>query len=337
VTALRIFIVEDEGIVADDIAESVQHLGYQVAGTARSGETALEKIRELRPDLVLMDIRLAGEMDGVQVAAELKKTQDIPVIYLTAHADRELLDRAKLTEPYGYLVKPYDERDLSTAIELAVYRNAMHKKLAESEARYRGFVETLPGIAFRFGPDFSPVFFHGAVEPMTGYPEAELMACVPSWNSLVHPDDLPVFTRQNEEIQRNPSGSCEREYRIRKKDGEIRWVHELTRYHPGTGGEPSFIQGTLYDVSGRKAAEEALIAYIREMVLRIQQPVGIIRDNLEELIPLIRGGKLTPDEISIVLMGQVRNATQIAANMQEFQKAIDEKNGLIFRALKKMP
>jgi PAS domain S-box-containing protein len=337
VTDLRIFIVEDEGIVADDIAQSVQSLGYRVAGTARSGETAIDRILESRPDIILMDIRLAGDLDGVQVAGELKKTVDIPVIYLTAYADRELLDRAKLTEPYGYLVKPYDERELQTSIEIAWYRNSMHKKLAESEARYRGFVETLPGIAFRFNPDFSPVFFHGAVEKITGYPEAELITGNPSWQSLVYPDDLQAFARQNEELLRDPPDVCEREYRIRRKDGKIAWVHELTRYHPGTGGGSSFIQGTIYDISGRKAAEEALIAYIREIALRIRQPVEIIRDNLLEIVGLIHDGKVTPEEISLVLMGQVRNATQIAANVEEFQKAIDEKNGLIPASLQKIP
>ncbi|MDO8874337.1 MAG: response regulator [Methanoregula sp.] len=334
-TDFRIFIVEDEAIVADDIAETLRSLGYRVAGTAISGETAIEKILETRPDLVLMDIHLAGKMDGIHTAGELHKTSDIPVIYLTAYADKDLLERAKLTEPYGYLIKPCDERELHTAIELSLYRNEMHKKLVESEARYRGFVQTFLGIAFRLRNDFSPVFFHGAVEQITGYSETELKAGTPLWNEIVHPDDLSAFTRQNENIRSIPAGSSEREYRIIKKDGQTRWVHELIQHNPGTTEGASYIQGTLYDVTGRKWAEEALLAYITEMALRIKQPVEIIRDNLQELVQLIDKGKLTSEEISVVLKGQVRNATQVAANVQEFQKAIAEKNTEIPKAFRK--
>ena len=128
-TDIRVFIVEDEKIVANDIADTLRSLGYRIAGTAMSGETAVEKIPGAQPDVVLMDIRLAGKMDGVEAAGELQKTSDIPVIYLTAYADKDLLERAKLTEPYGYLVKPYDEHDLQTAIEIALYRHGVQKSL----------------------------------------------------------------------------------------------------------------------------------------------------------------------------------------------------------------
>lgn len=334
-TDIRVFIVEDEKIVANDIADTLRSLGYHIAGTAISGENAVVMIPGARPDVVLMDIRLAGNMDGVETAGELQKTSDIPVIYLTAYADKDLLERAKLTEPYGYIIKPYDERELHTAIEIALYRHAMQKKLAESEAWYRGFVENFSGIAFRLQYDLSPVFYHGAVEQITGYSATDLMAGTPSWNDIVHPDDLPVFTRQNEQNRSISDGSCEREYRIIRKDGQVRWVYELIQHNSGMSEGASFIQGTLYDVTERKWAEEALLAYVTEMAIRIQQPVEIIRDNLQELVQLIQNGKLSSEEISVVLMGQVRNATQIAANVQEFQKAIAERNTEIPNAYRK--
>jgi PAS domain S-box-containing protein len=334
-TGFRVFIVEDEAIVANDLADVLRGLGYHVTGIAESGETAIEKILETLPDVVLMDIRLAGKMDGVQTAEELHKKSTIPVIYLTAYADNALIDRAKLTEPYGYIIKPYNERDLRTSIEIALYRNEMQKKLAESEARYRGFVETFLGIAFRLRDDFSPVFYHGAVEQITGYSEIELKAGTPSWNAIVHPDDLSVFARKNEKIQSIPTAPCEREYRIIRKDGQTRWVYELIQYIPATTERDSFFQGTLYDVSERKWAEEALLAYITEMAVRIKQPVEIISDNLRELVQLINEKKLTSEEISIVLKGQIRNATQIAANVQEFQRAIAEKDKEIPKAYRK--
>jgi PAS domain S-box-containing protein len=142
-TVCRVFIVEDEVIVASDIAETLKSLGYSVAGTAKYGETAIQNIAEIKPDLVLMDIHLAGKMDGVQTAGEIHKTSDIPIIYLTAYADKALLDRAKLTEPYGYLVKPYDERELQSVIEMARYKYAMDTKLKNSEDRLRTLNEEL--------------------------------------------------------------------------------------------------------------------------------------------------------------------------------------------------
>jgi len=132
-----IFIVEDEAIVADDLRETLISLGYTVAGTAKSGEIALEKVKDLRPDLVLMDIHLAGKIDGVETAGKIHELYEIPVIYLTAYSDKALLDRAKVTEPYGYVIKPYDERELHSVIEMTLYKHSMDDKLKESEDRLR--------------------------------------------------------------------------------------------------------------------------------------------------------------------------------------------------------
>ena len=118
-TECRVFIVEDEAIVADDIAETLRSMGYGIAGIAHSGERAVETIPGARPDIVLMDINLAGGMDGIETAAGIHRSSDVPVIYVTAYADKALLERAKLTGPYGYLIKPYDERELHSVIEMA--------------------------------------------------------------------------------------------------------------------------------------------------------------------------------------------------------------------------
>lgn len=129
-----IFIVEDEAIVANDIRETLKSLGYDTPGIAKSGEIAMEKVKELKPDLVLMDIHLAGEMDGVDAAGQIHALYDIPVIYLTAYADKTLLDRAKVTEPYGYVIKPYDERELHSIIEMALYKNRIEREVKKRDA-----------------------------------------------------------------------------------------------------------------------------------------------------------------------------------------------------------
>jgi PAS domain S-box-containing protein len=125
----RVLVVEDERIVALDIQSRLRELGYDVPVTVATGERAIRKAEELRPNLVLMDIRLAGEMDGVEAAQHIRAHFNIPVIYLTAYADVSTLERAKITEPFGYILKPFEERELHTAIEMALYRHEMETKL----------------------------------------------------------------------------------------------------------------------------------------------------------------------------------------------------------------
>jgi CheY-like chemotaxis protein len=131
----RILVVEDEAIVSADIEMKLEHLGYTVAGVATSGALALEKAQEVQPNLALMDIRLDGGMDGVETAQALKDRFRIPVIYfyLTAYADPATLDRAKVTQPYGYIAKPFGERDLQISIEMARYRNQAERQRRENE------------------------------------------------------------------------------------------------------------------------------------------------------------------------------------------------------------
>jgi CheY-like chemotaxis protein len=121
----RILVVEDEGITAMDTSEQLQSLGYVVPATAFSGREALQKIAELQPDLVLMDIRLKGKMDGVETAAEIRARFSIPVIYVTAYADDATIQRAKVTEPFGYILKPFEERTLHSTIEMALYKHTL--------------------------------------------------------------------------------------------------------------------------------------------------------------------------------------------------------------------
>ncbi|MCY2989764.1 MAG: response regulator [Planctomycetota bacterium] len=133
----RLLIVEDEAIVAADLELRLARLGYQVAGTAASGEQALALAEHVRPDLVLMDILLQGEMDGIQAAQELRTRLRLPVVFLTAYAERDTLQRAKLTEPLGYILKPFEDRELETIIEIALYKHQAERKLQASEEYLR--------------------------------------------------------------------------------------------------------------------------------------------------------------------------------------------------------
>ncbi|MBD3285100.1 response regulator, partial [candidate division WOR-3 bacterium] len=125
---INIFIVEDEGVVAKDIKASLVDLGYSVCGITSSGEEAIGMIDELKPDLVLMDIRLEGELDGIQTTEIVHKRFRIPVVYLTAYADKPTLERAKLSGPFGYIVKPFEDRDLEIAVEMALFKHRMERE-----------------------------------------------------------------------------------------------------------------------------------------------------------------------------------------------------------------
>ncbi len=136
---MNIFIVEDESIVAKDIQISLVKLGYNVVGVANNGADAIKQITEKHPDLVLMDIMIKGPLTGIEVCEKLKETLNIPVIYLTAYADEATLSKAKITEPYGYILKPFKEIDLHSSIEMSAYK---HKKDVELK-KERDFLYSL--------------------------------------------------------------------------------------------------------------------------------------------------------------------------------------------------
>jgi signal transduction histidine kinase/AmiR/NasT family two-component response regulator len=138
----NILIVEDEAIVAADLAGKLKQLGYEIAGVAAGGEEAVGLASRLPIQLVLMDIWLKGETDGIEAARAIRRHQDVPVIYLTAHSDGATLARAKLTDPFGYILKPFDERELATQIEMALYKHETDRELRRSEARFKLLSET---------------------------------------------------------------------------------------------------------------------------------------------------------------------------------------------------
>jgi signal transduction histidine kinase len=132
-TPARVLVVEDERIVARDLAGALTEMGYEVPATVGTGEGAIEQVRDLRPDVVLMDIRLPGTIDGIQAASTVREQHDIPVIFLTAHSDDETLRRAMRTEPVGYLVKPFFAPQLRCAIEIALHRREINARLRERQ------------------------------------------------------------------------------------------------------------------------------------------------------------------------------------------------------------
>lgn len=137
----NILVVEDEAIVSKDIQQSLKKLGYNIVGASATGEKAIELANEYKPDLVLMDIMLKGDMSGIDTAEKIKETLNIPVIYLTAYADENTLSKAKVTEPYGYIIKPFKEIDLHTSIEMALYKHSKEREVIKERDFLYALVE----------------------------------------------------------------------------------------------------------------------------------------------------------------------------------------------------
>ncbi len=154
-TQARILIVEDEGVIAADIEDRLIRLGYQVNGWASTGEEAIRNIDACLPDLILMDIMLRGNIDGITVAEHVRHHYQIPVIFLTAYSDETMIERAKLAEPFAFLLKPFNERELRSNIEMTLYkhrmereRNQLQAKLAEAQQQLKVLSGLLPICSF---------------------------------------------------------------------------------------------------------------------------------------------------------------------------------------------
>ncbi len=137
---IKVVVVEDESIVAKDIQNSLKNMGYGVPAVVSSGEKAIEAVHKFRPDLVLMDIMLKGEMSGIEAAKIIKDRFDIPVIFLTAYADEDTLDKAKPSVPYGYVIKPFKEKELETTIEMAINKHKQDAEIRKERDLYQAIV-----------------------------------------------------------------------------------------------------------------------------------------------------------------------------------------------------
>ena len=170
----KILVVEDEKVVATDIEECLNKLGYAVVGAAASGVGAIRKAVETDPDLVLMDIKLKGNMDGVVAAGELRDRLGIPVVYLTAYADGEILDRAKLTSPSGYVLKPFDERALRSAVEIALHRHPQEQRLVESERSLVSALRSIDEAVILTDHNSAITIMNRVAEKLTGWKQTEV-------------------------------------------------------------------------------------------------------------------------------------------------------------------
>jgi PAS domain S-box-containing protein len=171
----QILVVEDESIVAEDLRTSLERMGYTVPCIVFSGEDAIKKAGETRPDLVLMDIMLMGKMDGIEAAGKIRSDYDIPVVYLTAYGDDSIQERAKITEPFGYIVKPFKERELKINIEIGLYKYRLERQLKESKEFYESILEGIINGVWVTDENDVIVYANKGMEGVKGLSSAQIM------------------------------------------------------------------------------------------------------------------------------------------------------------------
>lgn len=173
--SFKILVVEDESIVAMDIKHRLENMGYIVPAITSSGEEAVEKASETDPDLILMDIVLKGEIDGIEAAQQIKEDLDVPIVYLTAYSDERTLKRAKITGPFGYIIKPFEDRELHSAIEVALYKHEMESKLKANEKWLSTTLESIGDAVITTDKDGCITFMNPIARKITEWEQDEAL------------------------------------------------------------------------------------------------------------------------------------------------------------------
>ncbi|MDZ4170765.1 MAG: PAS domain S-box protein [Methanobacteriaceae archaeon] len=280
---IKIILVEDENIQAMDLKNTLKSLGYTVPYVASNAIDAVKKTVEIMPDLILMDIILKGEGDGIEAASQIKKF-DIPIIYLTAHSEDQTIERAKLTEPYGYIIKPYNRSELKHTIELAIYKNKMEKELKESEANLRFLTEKMNDIMWIQDLNLNTTYVNSSIKKILGFTPEERMKQPPQ--EQLTPESLSkAQTRLKKELmlEENPHSDPERTIKIEleyyHKDGSTRWLENLITSIRDEKGNLIGLHGVSRDVSDRKQLENERKQLLKESQ-RAQNELFILIENI---------------------------------------------------------
>lgn len=264
----KVLIFEDESIIAADLSKKLISLGYEVTGIFSNAEQGLANIPQNIPDVILMDIVLKGEMDGIEAAKIIRNQFNITVIFITAHTDKETFNRAKIVQPFGYIVKPVNNRELETTIEIALYKHKMESKLIESELKYRTLVLTATDAVLIINKDGLITSYNYKALELFGLNEEEI-SNLPITRIIDYPF-ITDFTRQQiakKELKSNSSNLLELE--VIKKGGE-KFPVEFS-FSAWEVFNEQFFTIILRDISARRKTENELKKSRLELEKRVEE------------------------------------------------------------------
>jgi PAS domain S-box-containing protein len=325
----RIFIIEDDAIESMDIKINLESMGYEITGVAGSGEEALQKLSQTKPDIVLVDIIIKGSMNGVELAQKIKDKFDLPFIYLTSHSEEKTLEQAKITQPFGYVIKPFDAVELKITIEIALYKHEMEKKLQKRFQYFYNVFENAPIGIFHSTLDGKFIRVNRAFADMYGYASSEELISDVNRTSIseklyLNPEKRLEFIKTA--LEDDKWHSCKNKY-IRK-DGSTMIGELCFRSIKNDDGGVKYLEGFVEDVTEQKELEEArmkteMIAWDRLAEIDgiyDSSPIGLctldndlryirINENLAEIngIPAIKHIGKTPREIIPTLAEKIES------------------------------
>ena len=257
-TKKRVLIVKGNSIEALDIVNSLERLGYIVAGQTDRGEMAIQVIEETQPDLVLMDIRLEGGMNGIQAAEQIFTHFDIPIVFLNAQFDTLALQNAMMAQAYGFISKPFEGHELKSTIDMALYKHLMTRKLRESEERYALAVRAANDGIWDWDLKTNKVYYSIRWKEMLGYKEDEIGTDPNEWFKRIHPDDQKQVQASLASHLKRITPQFECEYQIQHSNGSYLWVLSRGLAVWNQSGIAYRMAGSQSDITSRKLAEEQL-------------------------------------------------------------------------------
>lgn len=257
---VKILIVENENIVAWDIQNILEGLGYTVTAIASSGAEAIQQVAATNPDLVLMDIRLQGEMDGVEASEEIHTRFNIPVVYLTAHADEITLKRAKTTEPFGYIIKPFQEKELNATIEIALCKYKKQNSLKKEKQWFATILESIGDSVIVTNNRGLVTFMNPLAEALTGWKKEDAFGKnVNEVLQLVHTESREVIEHPiTNAIENGAIVRLADRWLLRTKNGTEKFIGDSAAPIRDEEGNIMGVVAVFQDISDRKAAELAL-------------------------------------------------------------------------------
>lgn len=315
----HILIVEDENIVALDIQQRLKSMGYAIAGRAITGQSAIDKAVETQPNLVLMDIRLKGDMDGIEAAEQIRNRYDIPIIYLTAHADEATLQRAKLTAPYAYLIKPFEDRELQSTIEMVIYRHRLERELKESRQWLSTTLNSIGDAVIATDHQGCVKFMNPVAEALTGWPQAEALGkdSQEVFKIINAKTRLPVKSPVARVLQEGCTVELEDNTSLITRAGREIPIDDSAAPIKGNSGYTEGVVLVFRDITQRKQAETKL----RQYTLHLQQQNAeldafahtVAHDLKTPLNPIIGFAELLNRHYAPQLNEELRDYLQVIA------------------------